>query len=147
MAFRFRLARVLRLRSQQRQQAQEALRRALDDVARVDAAIAAARAAGEHTRAQEDAAADDGMFTGADLLRWRTHEAAALASERVLQRERIGLMQTLERRREDVTLRRREERQLERLREKGLAQALADEERTTAAQLDELALRARPERG
>lgn len=147
MAFRFRLARVLRLRSQQRRQAQEALRRAFDDVARIDAAIAAARAAGEETRALEDAAAAVGVFTGAELLRWRTHEAASLANERVLLRERETLMAVLERRREEVTLRRREERQLERLREKGLAQAMADEERTTAALLDELALRERPERG
>ena len=145
MALRFRLARVLRLRSQLRRQAQ-------DDVARTQAAlvalgeeIAAVRRAEEATRAAEEAAVRRGL-SGAELLRWRTSEQALRARERALVAESARVGQTLAEQREVLLGRRRQEKQLERLREKAAEREETAEERATMVLLDDIALRQRSER-
>jgi flagellar export protein FliJ len=145
MAVRFRLARVLRLRSQLRRQAQ-------DDVARTQAAlvalgdeIAAVRRAQEASRAAEEAATRRGV-SGAELVRWRTYERALREREMALAAERTRVGQTLAQQREVLLGRRRQEKQLERLREKAADREEAAEERATMVALDDLVLRQRSER-
>jgi len=144
MAFRFRLERVLRLREQLRRQAVDALGEARAVVARIDDAIAAARAAQAATRAAEAA---EHEFSGADLRRWRTFAEAARAREERLAAERAVAEAVVAERREGVLARRRDERALEHLRERARARREAHDEAAAAKLLDELALRGRQERG
>jgi flagellar export protein FliJ len=142
MAEGFRLARVLRLRGQLRE-------RARDDVARARAALgavrerqAAARALEERTCAAEAAAASRGT-TAAELLRFRRFTGAARAREAVLAEEAAGLAAEVARRREVLLARRREERQLEILRERARERSEAKSERAEMVLLDELMMRRR----
>ena len=141
----FRLARVLRLRSQLRRQAQ-------DDVVRTQAAlvaigeeIAAVRRAQEASRTAEDAAVRRGV-SGAELARWRAYERALREREAALAKESAQVAETLAAQREILLGRRRQERQLERLRERAAERADVAERRATMVLLDDLALRQRNER-
>jgi flagellar export protein FliJ len=143
MAARFRLGRVLRLRTQLRKLVQ-------DEVALLGASLAAVRARIEEAeRAQvvlhEEAArtlCGDGM-TGADLARLGTWGQALAAREAALVAEGEHMAAAIVRGREELVARRREERKLERLRERALVRAQAEEARREALLLDDLALRQR----
>jgi flagellar export protein FliJ len=139
----FRLARVLRLRTQLRERAQEEVGRVRADIARTSEALAAVRAVREASRAAEAAAAHE--LTGETLLRFRRHEATAWAREEALGRERARLGEEMVARRQTLVARRREERQLELLRERTAERTDAVEERATMVLLDDLALRRRGE--
>ncbi|MCW5893758.1 MAG: flagellar export protein FliJ [bacterium] len=145
MTFRFRLGRVLRVRTQLRQQAQEHVARTRAALAALEQRIAAAAASQAEARAAEEAASAAGC-SGADLARWRSFEAAAAARERVLRRDREQLLVQLEREREALLAERQEERKLERLEERARDRFDADAAREDARLLDELALRGRGER-
>jgi flagellar export protein FliJ len=142
MAFAFRLARVLHVRTQLRRQAQDEAARARSALAAAREAVAAARAVQEATRQAETVAAGAGM-TGGDLLRFRAYEAAVRAREDVLAQESARLAEVLVRSREVLIARRRQERQLELLRERARDRAEEAEERAAMALLDDLALRRR----
>jgi flagellar export protein FliJ len=145
MAFRFRLARVLRLRSQLRRQAQDDVARTQATLVALGEEIAAVRRAQEATRAAEEAATRRGV-SGAELVRWRTYEQALRERETALAAESVRVSRTLAEQREVLLGRRRQEKQLERLREKAADRAEAAEERATMVLLDDLALRQRSER-
>lgn len=145
MTFQFRLGRVLRVRTQLRQQAQEQVARTRTALAALEQQIAAVQASQAAARAAEDAAIAGGC-SGADLARWRSFEAAAAARERVLRRDREQLAAQLEREREALLAQRQEERKLERLEERARDRFDADVAREDARLLDELALRGRGER-
>jgi flagellar export protein FliJ len=140
----FRLARLLRLRTQLRERAQDEVGRMRADLARTGEAVGAARGVQHASRAAEAAAAARGL-TGETLLRFRRHEAAARAREDSLARERTRLAEELVARRHALVARRREERQLELLRERGADRSDALLERATMVLLDDLALRRRGE--
>jgi flagellar export protein FliJ len=144
--FRFRLERVLRLRTRHREEAADQHARARAALRAVEAGIAAARAAQAAARAAEEGAGRE--ITAADLLTCRAWEEAHAARERTLETERVRAADEVERRRLALLGRRRDERVLERLREHAVARHAADEARAEQIHLDELALRgARTERG
>ncbi len=145
MALRFRLGRVLRLRTQLRKQAQDEVARTEASLAAFGEAIAAARREQDATRAAEEVAARGGI-SGEDLLRWRAYEEALLAQEQELARESARVAEELARCRRVLLGRRREERQLERLRERAEVRAGSAEERATIVLLDDLTLRQQGER-
>jgi flagellar export protein FliJ len=145
MALRFRLARVLRLRTQLRRQAQDEVARVQGDLATVRDKIAAARRAREENRTGEDSAVARGL-TGEELTRWRSYERSLLAREQELARESARVAEELARCRDVLLTRRREERQLERLEERAREREDVAEERATMLLLDDLALRQRGER-
>lgn len=145
MTFQFRLARVLRLRTQLRQQSQEQVARTRTALAALEQQIATLQASQAEARAAEDAAIGGGC-SGADLARWRTFEAASAARERVLLREKAQLLTQLEREREALLVQRQEERKFERLEERARDRHEAEVARADARLLDELALRAMGER-
>jgi flagellar export protein FliJ len=140
MAAVFRLARVLRLRTQLRERAQDDVARARAALAQVRDAITAARAAQEAVREAESARAAGGM-TGDDLQRSRAYEAAERVREELLVQESTRLAEELVRLRDALLARRREERQLEVLRERAMERAEGEEERAAMQLLDDLALR------
>jgi len=142
VAVGFRLGRVLRLRTQLRERARDEVARARAALAAVRGAMAAARAAQEETRAAEAVAAVSGM-SGGDLARFRTYGDALAAREETLAGESARLADELVRLREALLVRRREERQLEQLRERARERHGAAEERTAMVLLDDLALRRR----
>lgn len=142
MTFQFRLGRVLRVRTQLRQQAQEHMDRTRAALAALEQQIAATQASQAEARAAEEQAIGAGC-RGADLARWRTFEAAAAARERVLLRDKEQLLDRLEREREALVVQRQEERKLERLEERARDRYDADVAREDARLLDELALRGR----
>lgn len=139
----FRLARVLRLRTQLREQAQEDVARGSTALAEAQAALADVRAAADAALAAEADAAAGGM-TGAELHRSRAWTAALASKEQTLVREAGRLTTLLERLRSVLLGRRREERQLEILRDRVNERLGAEDERATATMLDDLARRKRP---
>jgi flagellar export protein FliJ len=145
MTFKFRLGRVLRVRTQLRQQAQEHMDRTRAALAALELQIAATQASQAEARAAEELAIVGGC-SGADLARWRTFEAAAAARERVLVRDKEQLLAQLEREREALLVQRQEERKLERLEERASDRHDADVAREDVRLLDELALRGTGER-
>jgi flagellar export protein FliJ len=141
----FRLARVLRLRTQLRERAQVevgAVRAALTSVSERLEVVRAAQAA---SRAAEAAVAATGMTAG-DLQRFRGYEQAQRVREQALVAEGAELTATLAARREVLIERRRDERQLELLRERARERDETAEERSAMTLLDELAVRRRGER-
>jgi flagellar export protein FliJ len=145
MATRFRLARVLRLRTQLREQAQDALAHARSELAALHERAAAARAAQAEVRAREVAAAAAGM-TGDAIGRHRDWERALRAREQAAMAAAVDAAAEVERRRTVLLARRQEERQLEILRERARERAEVEDERQTMVLLDDLALRRRSER-
>jgi len=145
MPLRFRLARVLRLRTQLRERTQEELAEARAKLTALRERLAAARAERLETRRAEDAAMCRGV-TGAELTTFRAWDAAQATREEALAAESVRLTEAVTERREAVVARRREERQLERLRERAAERHEVENERVEAALLDELARRAREER-
>jgi len=142
MADGFRLARVLRLRSQLRERARDEVTRARAALAAVRERQAAARALEERTSAAEAAAASEGTTAG-ELRRFRRFTAVARAREAVLAAEAAGLAAEVVRRRETLLARRREERQLEILRDRAREQSEIRAERAAMVLLDELTMRRR----
>jgi len=139
-----RLARVLRLRTQLRERAQ-------DETARARAALVAAHEALAAARATRDAACAAGTaaldgLTGAELWRFRAFEEESRTREQRLARESARLADEVVCRRQALLARQREERQLERLRERAREHEEVPEERATMVLLDDLALRRRSER-
>jgi flagellar export protein FliJ len=141
----FRLARVLRLRSQLRRQAQDDVVRTQATLVAIGEEIAAVRRAQEASRAAEEAAVRRGV-SGAELARWRAYERALREREAALVKESAQVAETLTAQREILLARRRQERQLERLRERADERADVAEKRATMVLLDDLALRQRNER-
>jgi len=146
MGVRFRLARVLRLRTQLREQAEDELARVRAELAALRAQVADARAARLATRAAEEEAAAGAVLTGAQLAEYRGYEAAIDAREVALERKSAETATAVGTARDALLTRRREERQLERLAERTETAAAADEAHRMDTLLDELALRARRER-
>lgn len=142
MAATFRLARVLRLRRQLRERAEDEVTRARAALAEARERVAAARAAQRRVREAEEAAVVRGM-TADDLLRHRAYEDATRAHERVLVGTARQLAEALLGEREALIARRREERQLEKLEERFIERREAAEETAAMALLDDLALRRR----
>jgi flagellar export protein FliJ len=140
MALRFRLARVLGLRTRLRRLAEDDVARTSARLAALDEEAAGARRAGEECRRATEAAVQAGL-TGEDLGRWGTWEASLRAREAALVEEGRQVAETLARGRETVRARRRDERQIERLRERAAARADAEEARGEDRLLDELARR------
>ncbi len=135
----FRLARVLRLRTQLRERAQ-------DETARARAALVAAHEALAAARATRDAACAAGTaaldgLTGAELWRFRAFEEESRTREQRLARESARLADEVVRRRQALLARQRE-----RLRERAREREEVPEERATMVLLDDLALRRRSER-
>ncbi len=138
----FRLARVLRLRTQLRRQTQ-------DEVAQLAAALGAVRreiaelgARQRAVRAEEEAALPRGL-AAADLEARRRYEAELLARAAALAAEAQGLDGALAEERARLVERRREERQLERLAERAAARTAEAVARADAVALDDLARRRR----
>jgi flagellar export protein FliJ len=140
----FRLARVLRLRTQLRERAQEEVAETRAALARVREAIGAARVRQAAARRAEEAAAVAGI-TGEEMRRFRAWERAERVREQALAAEAARLAHALVRRREMLVARRREERQLEILRERAAERHSAAEERATMVLLDDLARRRQAE--
>ena len=140
MAARFRLARVLELRTRLREQAQDDVARRAADLARVRLREAAARQADIDARAAGQTALAGGV-AGTDLLAWHAYAAAAEARVDAAVRDVRAATEVLEQTRDVLRVRRLEERQLERLRERACARAAVVEARTEMIQLDDFALR------
>ncbi len=140
MAAPFRLARVLGLRTRLRERAQEEMRAAAATLAAARERVAAARAAQAAVRGAEEGAAASGL-TGAELARFRAYEQGMALSEAALVEDSARLADDLGRCRTALVERRREERQLERLRERAEERHRLVEERAAAALLDDLARR------
>jgi flagellar export protein FliJ len=142
----FRLARVLRLRSQLRQQAQEQVGQILAAIAAARREAAALRRQAEAERAREEAVLMEGMT--ADALRERRAFEATLAARETQLGQAVSQMTvSLAQAREVVAARRREERQLERLAEQARERHQADEMHADAELLDELVLARRASGG
>jgi len=131
---------VLRLRTRLREGAQEAMREAAAALATARESVAAARAAQAAARGAEEAAAAGGL-TGADLARYRAFEQSMALTEAALAEESVRLAQDLGRCRAALVERRREERQLERLRARADERDRLAAERVQAALLDDLSRR------
>jgi flagellar export protein FliJ len=142
MASPFRLARLLRLRSQLRQQAQDEVAALQAAESRAVAARAAVRAAVDATRDAELDGAAAGL-TGAELAGFRTYERALRAREESLAVDVTHLSAALAEGRQALVGRRRQERQLELLEERAQDRARAEEARATTVLVDDLALRQR----
>ena len=140
MAAPFRLARVLGLRTRLRERAQEEMRAAAATLAAARERVAAARAAQAAVRGAEEGAAASGL-TGAELARFRAYEQGMALSEAALVEDSARLADDLGRSRAALVERRREERQLERLRERAEERHRLVEERAAEALLDDLARR------
>ena len=140
MANALRLARVHRLRTAFRQQAQ-------DEVAALRGTLAALAHEGAEARAGQDVVRRIEQETvaagvdGAALARLRAYEAALRAREERLAAEQAAVEQKLAATRERMLLRRREERQVERLRERARLEHNAVEDRAAAVALDDLVRR------
>lgn len=143
MAATFRLARVLRLRRQLREWAQDEVTRARGALDEARERVAAVRAAQLRVREAEAAAVTQGTLTADELLQHRAFEEASRVRERALVAEARKLAAELLRRREALVVRRREERQLEKLEERFVEKGEAAEETAAMALLDDLALRRR----
>jgi hypothetical protein len=113
-------------------------------LARVREAIGTARARQGAMRQAEDAAAATGM-TGEELGRFRAWERAERGREQALAAEAERLARGFAGRREALVARRRDERQLELLRERAAERHSAAEQRATMALLDDLARRRQAE--
>ena len=146
MALRFRLARVLRLRTQLREQAEDELARVRAELAALRAQVEEMRTARLATRAAEEDAATGAVLTGAELAAYRGYEATIDAREAALERKSAETTVAIGAAREALLARRQEERQLERLEERSQAAAATDEAHRIDTLLDELALRGRGER-
>ena len=142
---RFRLARVLRLRTQLRRRAQEEVARATAELAVLREQMAASRQTQEAGRAAAEAAVRAGT-TGEELACWGRYEQALAAREAALVVAAARLADAHVQARTLLLTRRREERQLECLRERALERHEAAEERTALNLVDDLVLRARTER-
>jgi flagellar export protein FliJ len=143
MAAPFRLARVLRLRTQLRKLVQ-------DEVALLGGNLATVReriedAAHAQVELHEDAgrALAGAGLTGGELAQLGAWAQALAARETALVAEGERVAAAIVRGREELVARRREERTLERLRERTDVRAQAEELRAEAILLDELALRQR----
>ena len=138
----FRLARVLRLRTQLRRQTQDEVAQLGAELAAVRRQIAALSVRQREARAAEEASLPEGM-AARDLQARRAYEEELLARIAALSAEDERLVGALVERRSRLLERRREERQLERLGERAAertAEAAAREERVA---LDDLARRRR----
>jgi len=142
MAEGFRLARVLRLRTQLREQSRDELARARAALAAVRERLAAARALEERTYAAEAVAASAGT-TAPELRRFRRFAAAGRVRQGALAAEAAGLAADVVRRRAVLLIRRRQERQLEILREQARERSEVKAERAAMVLLDELTMRRR----
>ncbi|MFN8542711.1 MAG: hypothetical protein U0807_00650 [Candidatus Binatia bacterium] len=142
MAFRFRLARVLRLRTQLRRQAQEQVARVAAELARVREEEAAVRAARTAVRTAEEAALTGGVAVD-DLRRGRAWEDVLDARATDLARAGEETVARLGHVRDGLVTRRKEERQLERLGDRARERHEAEEERAGMVLLDDLVLRRR----
>lgn len=145
MADRFRLTRILRLRTQLRERAQDDMAKVRNELGVVRDAIFRSRTRQTENRRAEAAVAAAGM-TGDDLARFRAYDAGERLREDALRAEGARLVHELVRRREALVARRREERQLEVLRERAEDRAEAVEEHAAAVALDDLARRRQAER-
>lgn len=139
----FRLARVLRLRTQLRERAQDDVARESTALAETHETLAGVRAATDAAHAAEADAAAAGI-SGAELHRSRAWTAALVGREEALAQEVSRLTGLLERLRAVLLVRRREERQLEILRQRVRERLEAAEGRTVATLLDDLARRRKP---
>ena len=142
MAGTFRLARVLRLRTQLRERAQAEVAVVRTALASVWEQVEVTQAAQAASRAAEEAVARTGMTAG-ELQRFRGYERAERAREDALSREGERLLDELARRRDVLVERRREERQLELLRERARERDEEARERAAMVLVDELAVRRR----
>ncbi|HZP41941.1 MAG TPA: hypothetical protein VFD84_10580 [Candidatus Binatia bacterium] len=145
MADRFRLTRILRLRTQLRERAQEEMAATRTALAGVRDAIVRSRTRQVENRRAEAVVAAVGM-TGADLARFRAWDVGERRREERLVAEAARLAHELVRLRDVLVARRREERQLEVLRARARERAEAAEERAAAVALDDLARRRQAER-
>jgi flagellar export protein FliJ len=144
MAFRFRLARVLRLRTRLRQQTQDELAAMAANLAALRAEVAAAREAQAAAHAALAEAARVGV-TGEELGHWAAYERGLVGREKALAAESDRVTEAIVRGRAELVERRRDERKLERLRERLGNRAQAEEARQEERVLDDLALRERPQ--
>lgn len=140
MAAPFRLARVLELRTRLREQAEDDVARRAAELAALRMREAAARRADLEARAAGQAALGRGM-AGVDLLAWQAYAEAATARIDAAVADVRAAGEVLLQAREVLRVRRLEERQLERLRERAQARAAVADARAEMVQLDDLALR------
>jgi flagellar export protein FliJ len=138
----FRLKRVLRLRTQLREQAEDALGRTRATLAAVRERIATTRAAEDAARTGEATALSHGA-TAAVVQRFRAYERRLATYRAGLENESTVLATEVQRQREQLLERRREERQLEKLEVRARERGVAEDERATMVLLDDLALRQR----
>jgi flagellar export protein FliJ len=140
MAARFRLARVLELRTRLREQAQDDVSRRAAELAALRAREAAARRADLEVRAAGASALGRGI-AGVDLLAWQAYAEAAAARVDAAVRDVAAAGEVLLQARSVLRTRRIEERQLERLRDRAQDRAAVVDARAETIQLDDLALR------
>jgi flagellar export protein FliJ len=140
MAVRFRLARILRLRTQLRRLAEDEVARTGARLAALHDDVAAVRREQEASHAAAERAVRGGL-AGAELHRWGQWGDALHARETALADESARVAEELVGRRGELVARRRDERQLERLGERTAARGRLEEERANGRLLDELALR------
>ena len=141
-AFRFRLARVLRLRTRLRERAQDEVAAAGARVAAIEAQIATLRRAWEEAHLAEEVAAVEGVVA-ADLAAVDAYRERLRGEEAFLVTAREQALAALADSRERLRRRRQEERQLERLGERAADRHAAVEAHAEAVLLDEIALRER----
>ena len=144
MAFRFRLGRVLGLRTQLRKLVQDEVALLGGQLVRLRAEVAAAQEMERTARATAEAEARAGL-TGEELRRWEAYERALAGREAALAEESVRVAESIVRGREELLTRRREERKLERLEERARGRFVVEETRQEALLLDELARRRRAE--
>jgi len=139
MATGFRLARVLRLRTQLRRQAQEQVGQMVAAMNEARREIAAVHGQADAERTREEAALVKGLPVEA-LREGRAWERALGVRAARLGEGLQAMGVTLARARELVALRRREERQLERLAEQARERQQVREARAEAVLVDEIVL-------
>jgi flagellar export protein FliJ len=144
MAFRFRLGRVLALRTQLRKLVQDEVALLGGQLSRLREDVAAAQEAERSARATAEAQARVGL-SGEELRRWEAYERALAGREAALAEESARVAEAIVRGREELLTRRREERKLEHLEERARGRFVAEEARQEALLLDDLARRQRAE--
>ena len=142
MQVRYRLARVLGVRTQLRKLVQDEVALLGARLAGLHEREAVARRAQEEAHAAVEAATRAGV-TGEELVRWGRYEATLAARAAALALESAQVAETIVCRREELLERRRDERKLELLRERAETHQQAAEAQAEAVVIDDAALRQR----
>ncbi len=142
MTPRFRLARVLGVRTQLRRVIQDEVALLGAQLAGLRTRVAEARAAQAQVQHAVETATGVGV-TGAELRQFGMYERALAGRETVLVAESLRVAEAIARGREELLARRRDERKLERLRDRAEVRAQQEEARQEALLIDDHVMRQR----